>query len=126
MTYFSLGEAAKAAGVAKGTISKALKSGKLSYASKTSAGYQIDPSELFRVFPEKPGKHPPGERLETPMETAEMAVLRVRLEAAEQRANDLAKQLDHAHEEKLRLMTLLPGPNPVQPRSGFWSRVFGR
>lgn len=126
MIYLSLGEAAKAAGVAKGTISKALKSGKLSYVEKTSAGYQIDPSELFRVFPRKPAESPFGERLETPMETAEVAVLRVRLEAAEQRANDLAKQLDHAHEEKLRLMTLLPGPSPIPPHVGFWSRILGR
>jgi len=49
--HFSLGQAAKEAGVAKSTISKALSSGKLSYAEKSSAGYKIDPAELFRVFP---------------------------------------------------------------------------
>ncbi len=49
--YFSLGQAAKEAGVAKSTISKALSSGKLSYTEKNSAGYKIDPAELFRVFP---------------------------------------------------------------------------
>lgn len=49
--YLSLGQAAKEAGVAKSTISKALSSGKLSYAEKSTAGYKIDPSELFRVFP---------------------------------------------------------------------------
>ncbi|WP_036257293.1 hypothetical protein [Methylocapsa aurea] len=49
--YFSLGQAAKEAGVAKSTISKALSSGKLSYAEKGTAGYKIDAAELFRVFP---------------------------------------------------------------------------
>ena len=49
--YLSLGQAAKEAGVAKSTISKALSSGKLSYAEKGTAGYKIDPAELFRVFP---------------------------------------------------------------------------
>jgi hypothetical protein len=49
--YFSLGQAAKEVGVAKSTISKALSSGKLSYSEKNSAGYKIDPAELFRVFP---------------------------------------------------------------------------
>jgi hypothetical protein len=49
--YFSLGQAAKEAGVAKSTISKALSSGKLSYTEKSPAGYKIDPAELFRVFP---------------------------------------------------------------------------
>lgn len=49
----SLGQAAKECGRSKATISKALKSGKLSFINKTSAGYEIDPAELFRVFPKK-------------------------------------------------------------------------
>jgi hypothetical protein len=49
--YLSLGKAAKEAGVAKSTISKALSSGKLSYCEKNSDGYKIDPAELFRVYP---------------------------------------------------------------------------
>jgi hypothetical protein len=49
--YLSLGKAAKEAGVAKFTISKAWSSGKLSYRGKNSDGYQIDPAELFRVYP---------------------------------------------------------------------------
>lgn len=123
MTYLSLGEAAKAAGIAKGTISKAIKSGRLSYVEKTTAGYKIDPAELFRVFPRKPGQPTQNERLATPVETVETAVLRVRLEAAEQRAADLAKQLDQAHEEKLRLMTLLPGPSQsAATKRRWWSR----
>lgn len=49
--YLTLGQAAKEAGVAKSTISKALASGKLSYREKNSDGYKIDPAELFRVYP---------------------------------------------------------------------------
>ena len=49
--YLSLGKAAKEAGVAKSTISKALSSGKLSYREKNRDGYKIDPAELFRVYP---------------------------------------------------------------------------
>lgn len=52
--YLSLGQAAKEAGVAKSTISKALASGKLSYREKSSEGYKIDPAELFRVYPKTP------------------------------------------------------------------------
>jgi hypothetical protein len=51
MKNMTLNEAAKASGRSKGTISKALNTGRLSYISKTDSGYQIDPSELFRVFP---------------------------------------------------------------------------
>jgi hypothetical protein len=49
--YLTLGKAAREAGVAKSTISKALASGKLSYYEKNSEGYKIDPAELFRVYP---------------------------------------------------------------------------
>jgi len=49
--YLSLGKAAKEAGVAKSTTSKALSSGKLSYQEKNPDGYKIDPAELFRVYP---------------------------------------------------------------------------
>jgi hypothetical protein len=49
--FLSLGQAAKEAGVAKSTISKALSSGKLSYREKNPEGYKIDPAELFRVYP---------------------------------------------------------------------------
>jgi hypothetical protein len=53
---FTLGTAAKAAGVSKSTIHRAIKSGRMSVRDKDGAGYQIDPAELFRVFP------PAGER----------------------------------------------------------------
>jgi excisionase family DNA binding protein len=47
----SLSEAANAAGIAKSTIWRAIKAGRIS-ASKTGTGnYQVDPAELFRVFP---------------------------------------------------------------------------
>ncbi len=51
--YLTLGQAAREAGVAKSTISKALASGKLSYREKNSDGYKIDPAELFRVYPKQ-------------------------------------------------------------------------
>lgn len=49
----TLGQAAKECGKSKATISKAIKSGKLSVSAQTSAGYEIDPAELFRVFPKE-------------------------------------------------------------------------
>ncbi|WP_375493344.1 hypothetical protein [uncultured Nostoc sp.] len=51
MKHYTLGEAAKVTGVSKTTLFKAIKSGKISYLNKTSSGYEIDPSELHRVFP---------------------------------------------------------------------------
>jgi hypothetical protein len=47
---FNLSQSAEATGKSKSVIWSALKSGKLSYISKDSSGYEIDSSELFRVF----------------------------------------------------------------------------
>ena len=47
---FTLGTAARHVGKSKPTISKAIKDGKLS-ATKVNGAYQIDPSELSRVYP---------------------------------------------------------------------------
>ena len=83
---FTLGEAS---GKSKTTISKALKSGKLSYRAKTTAGYEIDPAELARVYPgtftgtpKSDDRAHPEEQVETPGERgtealrAEVAALR--------------------------------------------------
>jgi len=53
-TFLSLSEAAKAVGVSKSTIWRAVKAEKLSAAAKTDEGeLRIDPSELERAFAEK-------------------------------------------------------------------------
>jgi len=65
MATLTMGQAAKETGVSKATLSKALKSGRLSYVAKSTAGYEIDPAELFRVFPAKPAATVEGERSET-------------------------------------------------------------
>lgn len=50
MTY-TLGEAARATGKSKATISKAIKSGRISASKDENGVYRIDPSELHRVYP---------------------------------------------------------------------------
>lgn len=48
---YSLSEAAKATGKNKTTIQRAIKNGKISAAKGDSGSYEIEPSELHRVFP---------------------------------------------------------------------------
>ncbi len=48
---YSLSEAAKATGKNKSTIQRAIKSGKISALKGETGAYQIDPSELHRIFP---------------------------------------------------------------------------
>ncbi|WP_310622445.1 MerR family transcriptional regulator [Flexibacterium corallicola] len=49
----SLGQAAKEAGIAKSTLSRAIKEGKVSAEKLQNGSYKIDPAELFRAFPAK-------------------------------------------------------------------------
>jgi hypothetical protein len=48
---YSLAEAATASGKSKMTIQRAIKSGKISASRRDDESYDIDPSELHRVFP---------------------------------------------------------------------------
>lgn len=56
----TLGEASKACNVTKSGISKAIKSGRLSAYKNDIGQYEIDPAELFRVFPVKTGNSEPN------------------------------------------------------------------
>jgi hypothetical protein len=121
MAYISLGQAAKEAGMSKATISKALKTGRLSYVSKSTAGYEIDPAELFRVFPPKPLATVESERSETPVETGKSNSDRVELQLLRERVEDLQRDRDAWREQAQRLA--LTGPE--QQARKVWS-LFGR
>ncbi len=49
----TLGQAAKEAGISKPSLSAAIKKGRLSANKNESGVYEIDPAELFRVYPKK-------------------------------------------------------------------------
>ena len=51
MALVSLGQAAKLAGLGKTTLARAIKAGRLSATRRDDGGYQIDVSELERVYP---------------------------------------------------------------------------
>ena len=54
MTTLTLGQAAKLAGVGKTTLTRAIKSGRLSADRRDDGSYRIDPAELARVYAVKP------------------------------------------------------------------------
>jgi hypothetical protein len=119
----TLGEASRRTGKSKAAIIKAIGSNRLS-ASKSEAGqWQIDPAELFRVYP------PLGEPANgsTPdVNTAvsvELAVLRERCGQLENQIADLREDRDRwrAQAEKAALILTdqrpqaQPQPEPVPP-----------
>lgn len=54
MSGLSLREAAQQVNVAKSTILRAVRSGRMSATRTDDGGYSIDPAELFRVYEPKP------------------------------------------------------------------------
>ena len=110
--YLTLGEAAKETGVQKSTLSKALKSGKLSYFEKTSAGYKIEPSELFRVYPRKPQEIVAAtvvsERLDTSERNPDFIRLQVEVEQLRERLTETQEQRDKWQTQAMQLA--LPKP----------------
>lgn len=121
---YTLGEAAKAVGKSKGTISKAIKSGKISATKQEDGSYSIEAVELHRVYPPTPQETVTGERYDTPTETPvntkETIELQVRLEAALQRVADLEEDREHWRQQANRLLT----QQGDRPKGGFWKRLF--
>jgi hypothetical protein len=78
---YTLGTAAKATGKAKSTILRAIKSGTISATKAHDGSYEIDPSELHRVFPPN-GAQQTSSTDTQPIEERD-ATLRLRLEILE-------------------------------------------
>lgn len=137
---YTLGTAAKASGKSKATISKAIKSGRLSAIKNDSGVYQIEPAELNRVYPinvDGNQDRTPRTPLETPENGPSVRELQARLEAAHERLADREAVIADLREDRDRwrqqatalLSDQRPSPGPDQPpeprRKGFWGRLFG-
>jgi polyhydroxyalkanoate synthesis regulator phasin len=122
---YTLGTAAKATGKAKSTILRAIKSGTISATKSHDGSYEIEPSELHRVF------EPNGAQLASSNDTQpneeQGATLRIRLEILESERqrerdqmqatiDDLRARLDRSED---RVTALLAAP-PKEKR--WWSR----
>lgn len=141
---YTLGEAAKATGISKASISRAINSGRISAIKKEDGSFSIEPVELHRVYPPKSA----GPVSETVIGTArntgadtrngsDSNVLQARLDAAleqlrdrEGTIDDLRHRLDRSDEERreaqARVIGLLAGPGPTESKRGFFGRLFGR
>ena len=116
MATFSLTQAAKQVGKSKPTISKAIKTGRLS-AKKVGTGYQIDAAELFRVYPKATETLPDKTGQDDPkvaLLELEARMLRDQLDRERETVEDLRTRLDRAE----RLIT----DQRPEPRRWFWQR----
>ena len=100
LNFLTLGQAAIFTGKSKTTISKALKSGKLSYAEKTVSGqYRIEQSELLRVYPQHK-KTDDKEHLVTQTVMLEIAALKAKIESQEQTIAHMQSRIDDLEEQR--------------------------
>jgi hypothetical protein len=96
---YTLGQAAKATGKSKMTISRAIKEGKISANKNDNGDYEIDPSELHRVFPLVTEIHVTSNDNVTTRDTKSdnmlhrIKELEIRLEVTQERVSDRDTQL---------------------------------
>jgi excisionase family DNA binding protein len=144
---YTLGEAAKAAGFSKPTLSRAIKSGKLSAKRLDDGSYSIDPAELERWKDANGHRNGSLKRIATPPETpedpmnnsalqAEVEALRGQIKAGEmergfleQRVEDFKERAERAERKEDQLHALLADLRPKVPdvqRKGFFARLLGQ
>lgn len=121
---YTLGTAAKATGKAKSTILRAIKSGTISASRSHDGSYEIEPSELHRVFRSNSTQQAPSNDTQPHEEHA--ATLRLRLEILEterQREreqmqatiDDLRARLDRSEDRVTALLS-----RPRSKRISWW------
>ena len=133
----TLGTAAKATGKSKSTLSRDIKTGRISAIRRNDGSYEIDAAELHRVYPqvsnENSNRNTESNDPEHPSATR-YAELLAHLEAAEKRIqdkdetiDDLRRRLDAEAEERRKLTTLLTDQrqkSPQEPSGGRLSRAW--
>lgn len=110
-------QAAKETGKSIPTITRAIKSGKISAEKTEKGGYLIDPSELFRVFKrvtDEANVTPTKLDRETPNETATLE-LEKRIRLLEETLSEVRADRDEWRDQAKRLALALPPPSEVSP-----------
>ena len=129
MVKLSLNQAAKTCGRAKSTVLDAIKTGRLSALKTKNGHYEIDPSELHRVFPFPAPYHPEPASDRTPAPQSTTQENQPNTKGLEREVELLREMLDKAetnaeHWRKLaeRQQALLEDKRV----GGFIKRIFGR
>lgn len=125
---YTLGEAAKATGKSKSTISKAIKSGRISAKKGETGTFEIDPSELYRVYPATVENRQEATPQTSKVDSKDVGLIRelqARLEATQERLTDKETVISDLREDRDRwrqqATALLEDKRP----KGFLKRLFG-
>jgi hypothetical protein len=117
----TLGQAAKETGLSKTAISRAIKSGRLSAKKNDQGEYEIDPAELFRVYPVTGDVNSERLRHTTPIDDGglqgQLEILRELVRQIEGERDDLRRRLDRETEERRETQTKLTALLTHHPES---------
>jgi len=142
---YSLAEAAKATGKSKSTLTRAIKKGTIAATKNSNGQYEVDPSELHRVYPPvasgdvaQQSNDAPRNSNDAPDLLNELIELRAQAKATGELVNahestisDLRDRLDREGEERRQLTAMLtdqraqPTEAAPAPRKGFFARIIG-
>ena len=126
---YTLGEAAKATSKSKATISKAIKSGRISAQKDETGTFHIDPSELHRVYPPtvyREQKETPANATGSTDIDGTIRELQARLEAAHERLSDKDTVIADLREDRDRWRQQATALLSDQRPNSFLKRLFGR
>ncbi len=125
---YTLGEASKATGRSKSTISKAIKSGRISAKKGETGAFEIDPSELHRVYPPTVESEQDRTLQTQKVNSGDDGLIRelqARLEATQERLTDKEAVITDLREDRDRwrqqATALLEDKRPRR----FWKKLFG-
>lgn len=128
----TMGQAAKEAATSKATISRAISTGRLSATRNDKGGWDIQPAELFRVFPRNPvtgsgngdmkqtvtpqSTHPgtPETAIENASLKAEIEGLRAMVQQLRDHLDDLKHQRDGWADQAKAAQRVLVDMRPVR------------
>ena len=127
----TLTEAAKAVGLSRPAIFKAIKTGRLSATLNNAGHHQIDPAELFRVYkPVNTEVLPQVNKVSQPVNEDNTALLTLELSLTRELLEQVKSERDslkHSLEQALTLLTHTePAKKPEPVKSLLFEKLFGR
>jgi AcrR family transcriptional regulator len=131
-----LSEAAAATGVNRSTIYRAYKSGRMSALRLETGQIEVDPAELFRVFPpvaaqgaSNDASHPHATSIATDDNALHSNSLAVEVKLLREMLDAMREDRDAWRDQASRALAVLPLPAPstatAAPRRPWWRRLAG-
>ena len=125
MALLTLGQASDECGKHKSTILDAIRKGRLSAKRDDKNQWQIDPAELFRVYPQHLTEHQTQHQTEHP-NTDLIDALRAQIEQLKSQVKREQENADNWKNQATMLLTHQPEPVIKKENSRLWLKLFGK